>query len=260
MDERSLLRTSAEGAVLVLTLDDAETRNAFTPTLRDQLAGALAAAVEDDSIRAVVLTGAGRGFCSGGNTRAMGTVTEAQKRASMLRTAEFVEQLVTFPKPVVAAVHGYAVGAGIPLALACDVVVAEQSTRFIVGFTALGLVPDLGAHFFLVQALGPRGAKRLLWSDGEVDADEAHRRGLVDELAGDGDGLSRAVALASGLAAGPTLAMGATKRIIADADLDDLRRTLRAEAEASARLRSSEDHIEGVAALREKRRARFTGR
>jgi 2-(1,2-epoxy-1,2-dihydrophenyl)acetyl-CoA isomerase len=260
MAEPPIVRSALEGAVLTITLDDPTTRNAFTPAVRDLLIPELERAAHDDAVRAVVLTGAGRGFCSGGDTRAMGTVTEEQKRASMLRTAEFVEQLVTLPKPVVAAVHGFAVGAGISLALACDVVVAAEGTRFIIGFTTLGLIPDMGAHYFLARSMGSRAAERLIWSGGVVDAREAHRAGIVDELTGAGDALATASGIATTFATGPTRAFGASKRIIADIDLDALRRTLRSEAEVSARLRSTEDHLEGIAALREKREPGFSGR
>jgi len=260
MTESALVRASVAENVLTLVLDDESTRNAFTPALRDQLMPELDRAADDPDIRAVVLTGAGRGFCSGGNTRAMGTVTEDEKRASMLRTGQFIERLVTLPKPVVAAVHGYAVGAGISLALACDTVVVARGTRFIVGFTALGLIPDMGAHFFLARALGAARAKRLLWIDGRMDAEAAHAAGLIGELTAEDDVLTRATEVARALAQGPTLAIAATKSILADIDLEALRRTLRAEAETSAQLRSSIDHGEGVAALREKRQPRFTGR
>jgi 2-(1,2-epoxy-1,2-dihydrophenyl)acetyl-CoA isomerase len=259
-DQTGPVRSELVGATLVVILDDPTNRNAFTPTVRDALSAEFARAVEDRNVRSIVLTGAGAGFCSGGDTRAMGTVTEEQKRASMMQTALFVESMVTLPKPIVAAVHGYAVGAGISLSLACDVIVAAEDTRFIVGFTALGLVPDMGAHFFLQRSLGARKTKELLWDGGRWDADTALKLGLVNRVVPTGDALTSALALANSLASGPTLAFAATKQIIADLDLAALRATLQAEADTSARLRSSYDHVEGVTALREKRPPEFLGR
>jgi 2-(1,2-epoxy-1,2-dihydrophenyl)acetyl-CoA isomerase len=248
-----LVSTERSGAVAVVRLDHPPV-NAVTWALVDELDAALLAADADAEIGAVVLTGNGRGFCAGGDTRAMGANTDlVAKRALLGRSGAVIQRITGIGTPVVGAIHGFAVGAGISLAAACDVTVADVGTRMRMGFRDVAITPDMGAHHFLAQALGVRRAKELIWSGGEFTATEAMDWGLVNRVVPDGEALDAALDEAERLAAGPRAAIAYTKLVLAGADADRLRQVVDAEAWASALLRATGDHHEAVAAQREKR-------
>ena len=254
----SLLR-SADGGVLTLTLNRPDALNALDSSLRRALLDALGAARKDETVRAVVLTGAGRGFCAGADLR--GGSAERDFRNVLTREYNpIVRAMRTLPKPIVAAVNGVAAGAGMSLALAADIVVAASEARFVPAFHRIGLVPDSGLTRTLVRAVGRHRAFEILMGERQLHAADAEAAGLVAAVV-PGDRLAEAChELAGRLAAGPTRGIALTKRLIEAAEQSDLDGTLAAEAALQDVAGRTDDHAEGVAAFAEKRDPQFRGR
>lgn len=264
MTQSDTVLVELEGAVLRLTLNRPERLNAFNEEMHLALRAGLERARDEGAVRAVLLTGAGRGFCAGqdlgdrdprkgGGTPDLGETLETFYNPT-LRLIRMLE------KPVVCAVNGVAAGAGANLALACDIVLAARSARFIQSFAKVGLVPDAGGSWALPRLVGEARAKALTMTAEPLMAETAASWGLIWRSVDDDALMAEAAALAERLAVGPTLGLGLTKRLIhaaADQGLDaqlDMERDLQRRAGASA------DYAEGVVAFLEKRSARFTGR
>jgi 2-(1,2-epoxy-1,2-dihydrophenyl)acetyl-CoA isomerase len=256
--ESPLLSEVADG-VATLTLNRPEALNALNSQLRGDLLAAFKAAARDESTRAVVLTGAGRGFCAGADLR--GGTAERDFRSVL--TAEYnplIEAVRALPKPVVAAVNGVAAGAGVSLALAADVVVASEEARFVPAFNRIGLVPDSGLARILVRGVGRHRAFEILMGERQLGAGDARDLGLVAAVV-PADRLAETVReLAQRLADGPTVAIGLTKRLLNRAEQATLHEALAAEAALQELAGRTDDHAEGVAAFGEKRDPRFGGR
>jgi 2-(1,2-epoxy-1,2-dihydrophenyl)acetyl-CoA isomerase len=256
--DEPLLTEVADG-VATLTLNRPEALNALNSQLRGQLAAAIKSASRDDATRAVVITGAGRGFCAGADLR--GGSGERDFRAVL--TAEYnplIEAIRGLPKPVVAAVNGVAAGAGVSLALAADVVVASEDARFVPAFNRIGLVPDSGLARELVRSVGRHRAFEILMGERQLGAGDARDLGLVAAVVPADRLADTARDLARRLADGPTIAIGLTKRLLNLAENALLAEDLEAEAALQDLAGRTEDHAEGVAAFGEKRDPRFTGR
>jgi 2-(1,2-epoxy-1,2-dihydrophenyl)acetyl-CoA isomerase len=252
------IRVEAADGVTTITLNRPESLNALNSTMRRELSGALRVAARDDTVRAVVLTGSGRGFCSGADLRG-GPGEREFRRVVRDEYNPLIRAVRDMPKPVVAAVNGVAAGAGVSLALACDLVVAAEEARFILAFVRIGLVPDSGSTRVLVRALGRHRAAALIFTGDPLSAGEAHESGLVALVAPADELPGAARRLAERLAAAPTRAIGLAKRLInqaEDARLDD---SLAMEAALQELAGRTQDHAEGVAAFAEKREPRFVG-
>ena len=248
----TLRREDLDGGVVVLTIDRPEARNALTPETRSRLCEYFESMIEDEAVRAVVLTGAGEHFCAGGDVKTMGSRDPAamhERLSEMVRIAEIV---ITFPKPLVAAVRGHAAGAGASLACLADVVVAGDSAKFTVSFLNIGLVPDWGLTHTLPRRVGRAAARRLALTRERVDADEAHRLGLADLRAADGEVMAAALERAHALAASALGGYATLKAMMEDREA--LRSALLAEARTQIERSQTWEHLEGVAAFREKRR------
>ena len=258
-DPSATLLQQVDGGVATLTLNRPDALNALNSELRRALLAALKAAARDEEIRAVVLTGAGRGFCAGADLR--GGSAERDFR-SVLR-AEYgplIAAMRSLPKPVVAAINGVAAGAGVSLALAADLVVASEDARFVPAFNRIALVPDSGLARTLVRALGRHRAFEILMGERQLTVPEARDLGLVAAVL-PADGLAAAAReLATRLADGPTATIGLTKRLLNLAEEATLEEALEAEAALQELAGRTADHAEGVAAFAEKRDPRFTGR
>lgn len=253
------IRVEAADGVATITLARPDSLNALNATMRSELLAAVKAAGRDEAVRAVVITGEGRGFCSGADLRG----ASGERDFRRVLTDEYnplISAIRDLPKPVIAAVNGVAAGAGVSLALACDLVYAAQDARFIQAFVRIGLVPDSGSTRTLVRALGRHRAAQLIFSGEPLGAVEAHVAGLVNDVV-PADQLAATVqAAAARLAAAPTRAIGLAKRSINHAEDALLSESLAMEAALQEVAGRTEDHAEGVAAFGEKREPRFLGR
>jgi 2-(1,2-epoxy-1,2-dihydrophenyl)acetyl-CoA isomerase len=252
------VETSRGGAVLTITLNRPDVLNALNGATHRALAGALKEA-RDGEVRAVVLTGAGRGFCVGQDLQEFG---EMPNIGDGLRERYHPNVLAIrrLEKPVIAAVNGPAAGAGMSLACVCDIRIAGASATFIPAFVNIGLVPDSGGTFFVTRILGYARAFEWLCSGRRLTAAEAHAWGLVSEVVDDDALPARAAELAGELAALPTRAIGMTKRLLDRAASSTLEEQLEREAQLQAAATQSEDFREGVAAFLAKRKPEFKGR
>ncbi len=253
-----LLSEVADG-VATLTLNRPDALNALNGQLRSELLAAFKAAARDGATRAVLITGAGRGFCAGADLRG----GSAERDFRTVLTAEYnplIEAIRGLPKPVVAAVNGVAAGAGVSLALAADVVVASEEARFVPAFSRIGLVPDSGLARMLVRTLGRHRAFEILMGERQLGANEARDLGLVAAVVPAERLAEAARELAQRMAAGPTAAIGLTKRLLNAAEDATLPEVLAAEAALQELAGRTDDHAEGVAAFGEKRDPRFAGR
>ncbi|HEU5325700.1 MAG TPA: enoyl-CoA hydratase-related protein [Candidatus Limnocylindria bacterium] len=254
-----VLRTDRDGAVAILTLNRPESLNALTGELRRALLTAVKDAGREESVRAVVVTGAGRAFCAGADLRA-GAGEREFRRVLTSEYNPLVEAMRGLPKPIVAAVNGVAAGAGFSLAMAADLVVASADARFVPAFHRIGLVPDSGLARTLVRAIGRHRALEILLGERELSATDAEQLGLVARVV-PAEGLQdAALELARRLAAGPTRGIGMTKRLLNAAEDASLADALGAEAALQELAGRTEDHAEGVAAFAEKRAPEFRGR
>jgi 2-(1,2-epoxy-1,2-dihydrophenyl)acetyl-CoA isomerase len=244
-------------AVLTITLNRPDVLNAFDDAMHEGLRGALAAAGDGD-VRAVVITGAGRGFCVGQDVAAFagaGPIDDLLRRTYHRN----ILALRALQKPVIAAVNGAAAGAGLSLAAACDVRVAAHTAVFVPAFVNIGLVPDSGATYFLSRIMGSAQALEWMLSGRRLTADQAQALGLVSEVVS-ADGLAEHAAhLAETLAALPTIAIGLHKRLFDRAPLHTLDEQLELEAQLQAEAAATGDFAEGVAAFRERHPPRFRG-
>ncbi|WP_328353104.1 enoyl-CoA hydratase-related protein [Mycobacterium sp. NBC_00419] len=249
--------TEQIGAVAVVTLNRPDKLNAIDIPLRLALAEALETADSDQDVRAIVLTGEGKAFCSGGDISSMERMTpqDALERAQLAQRV--IRAIWNTGKPVIAAVEGAAFGAGTALAAACDRVVAAQDARFATTFTKVGLAGDMGAYVSLPARVGVARTRQMLMLPRTIGAPEALEIGLVDALVE--TGTARAVALedATRLASGPSAAFGVIKSLLAVAPGLSPFEVLDREAAAQAVLFGSDDFVEGVTAFREKRPAIF---
>ncbi|MFD4509726.1 enoyl-CoA hydratase/isomerase family protein [Streptomyces sp. NPDC058457] len=246
-----------------LTLDRPDALNAITPDQREHIIRLLAEASADPETGAVVITGTGRGFCAGADLR--GTPTGERVPGDVARTIRLgaqrlVAAVLDCEKPVIAAVNGTAAGLGVHLALACDLVLAAESARFIEVFVRRGLVPDGGGAYLLPRLIGPHRAKELMFFGDALSAPEAERLGLVNRVVPDADLPKTARDWAARLAAGPTRALALTKQLV-NASLDtDRASAFAAEAAAQEINMTTRDAQEGVRAFVERRTPDFRGR
>jgi enoyl-CoA hydratase/carnithine racemase len=254
---------SRQGSVLTLTMNRPERLNALNPELAGALLQSIRRAGADDSIRCVLLMGAGRAFCAGGD---IGLLTDARKRKaaheleSLLRNGhELVLALCDLPQPVVAAVNGAAAGGGMNLALACDVLVAAENAMFGQSFAKIGLFPDFGGTYSLPRLIGPARAAELMITGDLISAADALRMGIVNRVVPPGNLAEDARAMAEHLAAAPPLTARAVKRALRGANREELARALDFEARQQAECFLSEDCLEGLAAFAEKRKPHFKG-
>jgi 2-(1,2-epoxy-1,2-dihydrophenyl)acetyl-CoA isomerase len=259
----SVVRYEASDRVATITLDRPDVLNAFDRALKDELLAALRKTAKDDEVRVVIVTGAGRAFSAGQDLReraassgAAPTPLDQELRA---RYNPIVEAIHAMPKPVIAAVNGVAAGAGMSLALACDLRIASDQASFIEVFGRVGLVPDTGSTWFLPRLVGTAKALELMWTTDAVDAATALTLGLVNRVV-PADGLMKeAHDLALRLASAAPLALALTKRAVQHALESGLTESLDYEASLQGIAGRSKDYAEGVAAFVEKRPARFTG-
>ncbi len=259
------MRLERDGAVAILVLQRPEVLNAFNEQLTSELGEALESATHDTGVRAVVVTGAGRGFSAGQDLADRGAMIEAGGEVSLgdelrRRYHPITSSIRAMPKPVIAAVNGVAAGAGLGLALACDVRVATASATFRAAWARVGLVPDAGAAYFLPRLVGWGRAMDMIVSGEPVNAEDALRFGLVTRVWPDLDFENEWRVYARALAAGATQAFALSKEALKASEEHDLSSFFEIEAELQDRAGRTHDYAEGVRAFRGKRRAEFEGR
>jgi 2-(1,2-epoxy-1,2-dihydrophenyl)acetyl-CoA isomerase len=250
--------TSRDEAVLTITFNRPEVYNAFNRELHAALAEALAEA-EDGSVRCVVITGAGKGFCAGQDLKEFGAVSDSIRDALEQTYHPNVRRVRALAKPVIAAVNGPAAGAGLSFACACDIRIASDAATFVPGFVGIGLVPDAGGTWFVHRLLGFARAFEWMCSNTRLSAEAAREWGLVSEVIPADAFQDRVAAVATEWAARPTLAVGRTKLLFDHAFAAALDAQLALEAELQQASVGTADFAEGVNAFLEKRAPEFTG-
>ncbi|HKW88297.1 MAG TPA: enoyl-CoA hydratase [Candidatus Acidoferrales bacterium] len=260
----SLVLEERDGAILTLRMNRPERLNALNVELGRALVDALLRAGRDQSVRVVVLTGAGRGFCAGGDlellrdarSRNAGNELEGLVRAGK----EIALAICDMPQPVIAAVNGPAAGGGMNLALACDVRIASEQSSFCEAFARIGLFPDFGGMYFLPRLVGAAKAAELFWSGETLSAAEAARLGIVNRIVPHNIFEEETKNLAAQLATAPPLAVRAVKRMLMKDEREELERVLDEEIRQQVECFLSADCLEGLEAFREKRTPQFRGR
>jgi 2-(1,2-epoxy-1,2-dihydrophenyl)acetyl-CoA isomerase len=256
-----------ENRVAVLTLNRPERLNALTKDMMQALRSRLGAVALDDAVGCVVLTGAGSAFCAGGDVRAQarvaaeGSPETPEQRSDLLRASMEASRLLhEMPKPTIAMLNGVAAGAGLSLALACDLRVAGRSARMTTAFAKVGLSGDYGGTWFLTQLVGTAKARELYFLSDVLDAPRIEALGLANRVVADEELAAETMTLAGRLASGPSVALRYMKRNLNVAERGDLAAGLDSEAYGMLRCRASEDHKEAAQAFVEKRQPVFNGR
>ncbi len=260
MNFNTILLDIAEG-VATITLNRPERLNAFTGEMHGELKQAMQRIQADSSVRAMMITGAGRGFCAGQDLSERNPGEQTDVGSSLEKNYNpLLRQLRALPYPVLCAVNGVAAGAGCNLALACDIVIAARSASFIQAFSRIGLIPDAGGTFTLPRLIGTARAMAAAMLAEKVDAERAQAWGMIWKCVDDERLMPEAMALARQLASQATRALGLTKRAIYAAAAHTFDQQLDLERDLQREAAASEDFREGVTAFKEKRPARFTGR
>jgi len=261
----SVVLVERTGHVAVLTLNRPHKLNALDGELRDAMHDAIETVRADDDVRAVVFTGAGRGFCSGADLTSGGRgepapPTQNDRLDDLGWVGRQALAVYGLDKPVIAAVNGVAAGAGMSLTLACDMRVGSERSRFKTVFIERNLSPDSGMSFFLPRIVGYSRAADLIYTSRTIDAEESYRIGLLDRLVDHGELMERAIELASRMADWPPLALRVSKRVLQHNVESDLGDALRYELTSlSYGNRAVNDRKESLAAFRERRKPKFTG-
>jgi 2-(1,2-epoxy-1,2-dihydrophenyl)acetyl-CoA isomerase len=250
-------------AVATIILDRPDAMNAVNPELGAALLEATQQAAQDDGVRAVILTGAGRAFSSGADLKGGITLGDDGRpdlgRLLRERYHPIIEGIRTMPKPVIAAVNGPAVGIGLSFALSCDLILAAESAYLLLAFVNIGLVADGGSSFLIPERAGFARAAEMALLGERIPAEKALQWGLINRVVADDELAKEAGALADRLAQGPTRSYAGTKRQLNAWQFGRFQDQLELEASIQAELGRSSDFMEGVAAFVEKRPARFTG-
>jgi 2-(1,2-epoxy-1,2-dihydrophenyl)acetyl-CoA isomerase len=258
------LLESTENGVTTLTLNRPERLNALSPAMTVGLFETLERLSGDPNVGAIVIAGAGRGWCAGGDVKTMesrGRDQTFEDRVEGLRHAHRLPLLLRrMPKVVIASINGPVAGAGLGLALACDLRVAGKAARFGTAFARIGYSGDYGGSWSLTRLVGTAKARELYFTADIIDADTAAALGIVSRVVGDDELHSETMALARRIADGPRVALGYMKRNLLAAETEDFQTVLDLEAQHQARCGFTEDHKEAVAAFNEKRRPVFKGR
>jgi enoyl-CoA hydratase/carnithine racemase len=263
MDTKDLI-LEKDGPVAVLTLNRPDKMNALSVEMREALPRALEEIQADDSVRAIILTGAGRGFCSGADVavqaaRAAGQITDTSRQTLLQLVGSFILAFEKVNKPVIAAVNGIAAGVGLTMTLTCDIRIASANARFSAIWVKRGLIADGGASLLLPLTVGMEKALELCFTGEVIDAREAERIRLVSRVVPAEELMTRAKELARKIAANPPISVELAKRVMWEKIRNQLREQLIFESYAQGLCRTTQDQKEAVKAFMEKREPQFKG-
>jgi len=259
-DNYECIKLEVGNGIATLTLNRPDKLNAFNNTMTKEIEMVLDDASQNDDIRVIVVTGAGRGFCSGADVSNMSARKEPRSRRSPLTIlGDFGLSLARFEKPIIAAINGVAAGAGLSIAVLCDIRIAAEDARFAASWVKRGLIPDVGATYLLPKLIGIEKAYELMYTGDIIDAATAKEIGLVSHVVPQDELMRTANELATKVAKGPPIAMQLIKRVVFRSMLEDLTSQFVFETYAQNICYSSEDYKEGVASFMEKREAQFKG-
>jgi 2-(1,2-epoxy-1,2-dihydrophenyl)acetyl-CoA isomerase len=261
------VKVDLDGAVATVRMNNPDKLNALSAVMSGELIEALSGLGQDPAVRAIVLTGEGRGFCAGADLSALEQPYrrgERPKLSTFLRGESGYNRLIPVlaeaPKPVIAAINGVVAGAGLSVALACDMRIASEQAPISLAFIRIGLIPDSGACYFLPRTVGLARALQLAITGDRIDAATALGMGLVNRVVPPDSVLTEAHDLARRLAELPTVAIGLTKRMFRETARLSLAETMHLEAQVQDEAAATDDHLEGVMAFLEKRTPSFAGR
>lgn len=260
----NFILSDVQNGVMTLTLNRPERLNSFNDEMHRELAQLLTQAERDDTIRCLLITGAGRAFCAGQdlNDRNVDPTGEAPDLGASVENFynPLVKRLAALPKPVIAAVNGVAAGAGATLALGCDIVIAARSVNFIMSFSKLGLVPDCGGTWTLPRLAGRARAMGLALMGDKLSAEQAHQWGMIWQVVDDEALTDTARQLATHIASQPTFGLGLVKKALLASETNTLDQQLELERDYQRLAGRSEDYREGVSAFLAKRTPAFKGK
>lgn len=247
------------GRLAIVSLNRPKSMNAMDDVMLRELANCFEALHNDSTIQVLILKGEGKVFSAGGDIKAMvaGSFDIAK---IMVDVERMVKAFYSLPMVTIAAVHGAAAGLGFSLALATDIIIAEEESKLAMNFIGIGLVPDGAGHFFMKERLGVPKAQQMIWAGEVLDGVTAEKIGLVDEVVPNGSAVEQAGQLAQRLLHSPLLSMIETKKILHTQKLAELNSILEMESVAQTKMRSTSDHLEGIKAFVEKRKPNFEGK
>ncbi len=261
MSNYQTLLYSVSDNILTITLNRPDVLNAFNEQMKDEINDALKAAERDQEVRCLVITGAGRAFCSGQDLKShVGEEKRSLKESLEKKYNPMIRKIRTMEKPVIAMINGVAAGAGCSLALACDLRIMSDQAKLIEIFIRIGLVPDSGSHWFLTRLVGMAKAFEYATLGEDISAAEAERAGLVNKVVPHAELEKVTREYAQRLAKAPTKAIGLIKRALNKASSSDLETILEYESYLQEIASKTEDHQEGIKAFMEKRPAQFKGK
>lgn len=256
-----MIQFKKSGAVGKITLCRPEKYNSFVREMAIALKEKLEECEADDSIRCVILTGAGKAFCAGQDLKEATDPDGPEIEKIVIEHYNpIIRKIREIEKPVIAAVNGVAAGAGANLALACDIVIAAKSAKFIQAFSKIGLIPDSGGTYFLPRIIGLQKAAGIMMTGESVSAERAEQIGMIYSVVGDKEFEEESINLAVQLAAMPTKGLGFTKKLLSQSFNNSLEDQLSLEAKTQALSAATEDHKEGVRAFLGKRKPQFSGK
>lgn len=259
MSEKHLL-IAREGSILSLTLNRPERLNAFSPEMITGLTKTLKEAQSDPAVKVIVLSGSGKSFSAGGDVKTMGEANPTQAYEHIGVLNELILTMKNTEKPIIASVHGFAAGAGFNLVLACDLIIAANDSKFALSFSQVGLISDGGGSYFLPRLIGPHLAKQFFFSAEPIPAERLYQLGVINALVPSENLKEETLMLASKLSHGPGRAIGMIKKLVDHSFTSTLEEILEQERITQTLMISTEDHQEGVAAFKDKRKPVFTGR
>jgi 2-(1,2-epoxy-1,2-dihydrophenyl)acetyl-CoA isomerase len=247
-------------SIMTVTLNRPESLNSFSPEMIFGLTDVIRNAQTDPNVRVIILAGAGRSFSAGGDVKTMGQASSALVYEHIGRLNDCIIAMKQLEKPIIAAVHGFAAGAGFNLALACDLIIAAEDSRFALSFAQVGLISDGGGTYFLPKLIGPHLAKQFFFNAEPIPAKRLYELGVINQLAPLETLQEETLKIAGKLAQGPGKAYGMMKKLIDHSLTSSLEEILEQERITQTLMVTTEDHQEGIAAFKEKRRPVFRGK